>query len=166
MRIWNVLLKNVILFVLYFIFFADNTDSFAAVHVGWFHYKQIFVFIHFSLLFPPFVSLWQNICHRTYVVLFTQSPVLFGYVPPHCGFVSKIIDPNEVVHFLKFIHCVQIFYFDRSFPLEIGILILVVDFKATGAHGHFYANCSKLRAVRHPYGLFFHLIFLKRALNL
>ena len=155
MWIGNILLKNVILFILNFILFTNDSDSFTAIHICWLHYKQIFVFIHFSFLLPSFVSLRKNICHRTYVVLFTQSPVLLGYMPPHCSLVAKIIDSDKVINLLKFIHCVQLRYFYRSLPLKIRVLILVVDFKAAGAHRHFYTNCSKVGAVCHLYVLFF-----------
>lgn len=85
---------------------------------------------------------------------------------PHRRFVPKVIYSNEVVHFLKFVHGVQDLNFDRSFPLKVWILRLVVNFKASGAHRHFYANCSKLRAVSHSNILFFYLVFLIWSLNL
>ena len=82
------------------VFFANNFDTFSAGEVVWFHDEDVTVAVEFSLLFPSFESLRENVGAWTNVKFWVMFSAHFTHVTPQTGFITNTCDSNKMIYFL------------------------------------------------------------------
>lgn len=102
--------------LVYLVLLSDDFDSSSAWRGSWLQNVHVFKVVHFSVIHPPFVILWENVGCRCNFEVPTMFPPLLLHITPHVGFRTKTPGIWEMVYFLLSVHMLQLVWSYESWP--------------------------------------------------
>lgn len=97
-------------------FLANDLDTSTTAGGSRFHNVHVFVALHFPLILPPLVILWEYISGRRYIILLPMRSLHFEDIPPQIVLTSQMPSPREVIDLLVLIDALKFAGFDQSGP--------------------------------------------------
>lgn len=76
---------------------ADDADASAATRGSWLHDVHVFEVVHFTLVHPPLVILWEYVGWRADLEVLAVPPSLALGVSPEITLVSDVPGASEMV---------------------------------------------------------------------